>query len=205
MEGYVASRWRRLDADRRREQILDCAVRLFGQRPYAAVSTTEIARQAGVARGLLNHYFGTKRHLYLEAVRRMVALPDLARALPTDGSLHSRVEKSVAHFLDAVTEPGATFAVRPDGVGTDPEVDRILAAADDAAAARVLDDLGVGDDERRQEYLALIRAYGAMAKAAVREWVDREALSREQVEMLLSLALLAVVRDVLPQIDADGH
>src|SRR5581483_7319796 len=88
-------RWRRLEPDARREQILDCAVRLFGERPYAAVSTSEIAREAGVARGLLNHYFGTKRDLYLEVVRAMVALPELRDAAATSGPLRSRVQRSV--------------------------------------------------------------------------------------------------------------
>jgi AcrR family transcriptional regulator len=66
---------RRLEPDERREQILRCAIRLFGERPYANVSTTEITAEAGVARGLVNHYFGTKRELYLVVVRRMRAFP----------------------------------------------------------------------------------------------------------------------------------
>src|ERR1700732_1109937 len=70
-----APRWQRLEHDERRGQILACARRLFSERPYAAVSTTEIAREAGVARGLLNHYFGTKRDLYLEVVRSLVRMP----------------------------------------------------------------------------------------------------------------------------------
>src|SRR3954452_11218080 len=94
-----APRWRRLEPDERREQILDCAVRLFGERPYSAVSTTEIAQQAGVARGLLNHYFGTKRDLYLEVVRQMVLMPDMFSAV-TSGSTEERVEQSVEWFLD---------------------------------------------------------------------------------------------------------
>ena len=54
--------------DERGRQILAGARRLFGERPYAEVSTTEIARAADIARGLINHYFGTKRDLYLEVV-----------------------------------------------------------------------------------------------------------------------------------------
>jgi AcrR family transcriptional regulator len=42
-----APRSQRLDAESRREQILTCAVRLFGERPYAEVSTTDIAHEAG--------------------------------------------------------------------------------------------------------------------------------------------------------------
>ncbi|WP_300388145.1 helix-turn-helix domain-containing protein, partial [uncultured Nocardioides sp.] len=51
--GTSGSRARRLPPDERREQIVACAVRLFGQRPYAQVSAAEIAREAGIARGLL--------------------------------------------------------------------------------------------------------------------------------------------------------
>ncbi|MFL5829210.1 MAG: TetR/AcrR family transcriptional regulator, partial [Solirubrobacteraceae bacterium] len=68
-------RWQRLEHDERRQQILVCAKSLFSERSYASVSTTEIAREAGIARGLLNHYFGTKRDLYLEVVRSMVRVP----------------------------------------------------------------------------------------------------------------------------------
>ena len=140
-------RWRRLEPDARREQILDCAVRLFGERPYSAVSTTEIAREAGVARGLLNHYFGTKRELYLDVVRRMVIMPDLFDTV-TSGSIDERVEQSVTWFLDTVGPYGKTFVavIGAEGVGTDSEVEAILAEADDIAAARVLATVGVPED-----------------------------------------------------------
>ena len=54
-----APRWQRLEHDERRQQILACARKLFSERNYAAVSTSDIAREAGVARGsaapLLRH------------------------------------------------------------------------------------------------------------------------------------------------------
>jgi len=65
MPAVTAPRWNRLGADVRREQILTAAAKLFGERPYSAISTTELAEAAGVTRGLLHHYFGTKRDLYL--------------------------------------------------------------------------------------------------------------------------------------------
>src|SRR3954471_16298357 len=102
-------RWRRLEPDARREQILECAVRLFGERPFAAVSTTDIAREAGVARGLLNHYFGTKRDLYLEVVRKLVLLPEIGDAQLGSGPLKSRVQRSVDWFLDVVSVHARTF------------------------------------------------------------------------------------------------
>ena len=73
-----APRWQRLDHDQRRAQILACAGRLFSERNYAAVSTTAIADEAGVARGLLHHYFGTKRELYLEVVHTLMRMPSMS-------------------------------------------------------------------------------------------------------------------------------
>jgi AcrR family transcriptional regulator len=193
-------RWRRLEPDERREQILDCAVRLFGERPYAAVSTTEIAREAGVARGLLNHYFGTKRELYLEVVRRMVLMPDMFDTA-SSGGIEERVEQSVQWFLDTVGPYGKTFVavIGAEGVGSDSEVEEILAEADDIAAARVLQTLGLPADPAGTSY-AIIRAYGGLVKSAIREWVRDGTLTRDQVQLLLSQALIAVVRNVLPTI-----
>jgi AcrR family transcriptional regulator len=193
-------RWRRLEPDERREQILSCAVRLFGERPYAAVSTTDIAREAGVARGLLNHYFGTKRELYLEVVRRMVIMPDTTGVLPVGGTVRKRVELSVDWFLDTISAHGKTFVavVGAEGVGTDPEVEQILAEADDVAATQVLDSLGIDLPEHLAEHRAVIRAYGGMVKAAIREWIGNEALTREQVHLMLSRSLIVIVADVLP-------
>src|SRR5947209_14109124 len=138
---------RRLEPDARREQILECAVRLFGERPYASVSTTDIAREAGVARGLLNHYFGTKRDLYLEVVRALVTLPEMDDAEAATGPLPERVQRSVDWFLDTVSVHAKTFVAvtGAEGVGDDPEMERILAVADDTAARKVLEMVGLSD------------------------------------------------------------
>src|SRR5580700_4218484 len=148
MASAPAPRWQRLDHDERRRQILAVARRLFAERTYASVSTTEIAAEAGVARGLLNHYFGTKRELYLEVIRRMVLLPDLDETVTATGPLTERVERSVDWFLDTVGAHGKTFVAvtGAEGVGDDPEIEQILAEADDFAARRVLETVGI--DER---------------------------------------------------------
>jgi AcrR family transcriptional regulator len=196
-------RWRRLEPDTRREQILGCAVQLFGERPYSAVSTTEIAHRAGVARGLLNHYFGTKRDLYLEVVRRMVLLPNLFSEVTTGGT-EERVEQSVEWFLDAIGAHGKTFVavIGAEGVGNDSDVEAILAEADDIAAERVLLTVGVPVDAAGRSK-AMIRAYGGLVKAAIREWVRDSTLTREQVQLLLSQALITIIRDVLPTVSEE--
>ncbi|MFL6145710.1 MAG: TetR/AcrR family transcriptional regulator [Labedaea sp.] len=198
----AAPRWRRLEPDKRRQQILACAIRMFGERPYAAVSTTELAREAGVARGLINHYFGTKRDLYLEVVRQMVTFPKYAiRALP-QGTLAERVDAAVTSFLDMVSmHPKTWVAAIGSGVGDDPDVDRILAEADDIAAERVLEAVHLADlAAHREELVAMIRTYGALVKAAGREWLVRESMPREHVRILLTNTLLSILEDTFPTV-----
>ncbi|NRN64154.1 HTH-type transcriptional regulator EthR [Kibdelosporangium sp. 4NS15] len=203
MSSASEPRWRRLEPDARREQILVCAIRLFGERPYPSVSTTDIAQEAGVARGLINHYFGTKRDLYLEVVRRMVTIPSSAPQALAQGTLEERIDASVSWFLDRVLRHSKTWLVAVGGVGHDPDVERILAEADEHAADRVLEFVGLTDvHEHREQLRAMVRAYAAMVKAAGREWVMRNHLSRDQVHLLLTHTLRTLVRETFPQVRA---
>lgn len=202
MTADTAPRWRRLGPDERRGQILDAAVRAFGEQPYATVQMAAVAKDAGVARALVHHYFGTKRELYLEVVRAMMFVPPLDEVnLPT-GSLRERVEASVSWLVTALGAHGRTWvAVGVDGLGGDPEIRAILEEADDQAAQRVLDAVGfIGTGQRRATALAAVRAYGGLVKAAVREWVDRDVLTQQQVQQVLTVTLVALVEEALPEL-----
>ncbi len=191
---------RRLEPDERREQILQCAIEMFGERPYAAVSTADLASRAGVARGLINHYFGTKRDLYLAVVRRMVTLPPDAARPAFTGTIRERADLSVRWLLDMLVEHGATWVavVGAEGIGDDPELQRILDEADDSAAEWVLRGVGAAHDSEAMR--AVVRSYGAMVKYAGREWIRRNSLTRHQVEVLLVESLIALAENVVPQV-----
>jgi AcrR family transcriptional regulator len=203
MSTEPAPRWRRLEPDERREQIYACAARLFGERPYSAVSTSDIAAAAGVARGLINHYFGTKRELYLEIVRRALTVPRLALEILPEGPLEVRAEAAIDWFLDMVHAQEKTWlaAIAPEGIGRDPEVDRLLEDADRVSADRVLEAVGLSSESAHGEQLnAAVRAFGGMVKAAGREWLVRGSLDRTQVHTLLSKSLVTLVGQVFPLI-----
>jgi AcrR family transcriptional regulator len=196
-------RGRRLEPDARREQILSCAVRLFGERPYAEVSTTDIANAAGVARGLINHYFGTKKGLFVESVRVLVTIPSVAVELLPEGDLATRVDAGVTWFLDVVSRHSRSWlaAVDGGGVGRDPEIERVLAEADEIAADSILVVVGLdGAAGHRDELRAMIRAYCGLAKATAREWLERGALDREQVHRMLATTLITLVEQVFPSV-----
>jgi len=56
------------EPDQRRDRILRAAQRLFAARGYDGTSAEAIAEEAGVAKGLIFHHFGSKAGLYLAAV-----------------------------------------------------------------------------------------------------------------------------------------
>ena len=199
---------RRLEPDVRRGQILACAVRLFGERPYAEVSTTDIARAAGVARGLINHYFGTKKDLYLEVIRVMLTIPEVAVQNLPAGDLRTRVDARVAWFLDVVSRHSTSWlaAATAAGTGRDVDVERVLAEAEDTAAEYVLIAVGLAEvAEHREELRGMIRAYVGMATATAKEWLNRDALTRAQVHLLLATTLLTIVEQVIPTVVTPGR
>jgi AcrR family transcriptional regulator len=201
-----APRWQRLDHDERRRQILTCARRLFSERNYASVSTAEIASEAGVARGLLHHYFGTKRDLYLEVVRTLIRLPSNPVPLPGPGrGLEQVIDESVGRWLDMIERNPSMWlaAVAAPGLGRDPEVETILDEAREQTAQRLIaavhrPSAGPPSDQLR----ALIRAYSGFAETASVEWIVRGRLSRNQLHVMLVEAFLSIVRLVLPAVEA---
>jgi AcrR family transcriptional regulator len=206
-------RWQRLEHDERRRQILACARRLFSERNYASVSTSEIAAEAGVARGLLHHYFGTKRELYLEVVRSMMRTPSNpvprrlngTRRQIREDEIEPVIAESVDRWLTMLERNRGTWlaAIGGRGLGHDPEVEAILDEAREHAADRLIESLQTYDPAQAPPALrGSVRAYGGFAEAASLEWLQRGRLTREQTHALLVQGFISIVRDVVPAVEA---
>jgi AcrR family transcriptional regulator len=205
MASSPAPRWQRLEHDERRQQILACARRLFSERNYSSVSTSEIAREAGVARGLLHHYFGTKRDLYLEVVRTVMRMPSNPVPLQSPGrGIELVITESVDRWLEMLERNRGTWlaAIGARGLGRDPEVEEILEDAREQAADRLIEALQTYEASQAPPQLrAVVRAYGGFAEAASVEWLERGRLTRDQARILLVQGFLSIVREVLPAIE----
>jgi TetR/AcrR family fatty acid metabolism transcriptional regulator len=85
----------------KRRQILDAAVRAFARKGYHACRVGEIAEEAGVAYGLVYHYFGSKEEV-LETIFRDTWAQMLARVREVQeegGSAREQVRKVTALLL----------------------------------------------------------------------------------------------------------
>src|ERR1700761_1882537 len=92
----------RLEVDARRAQLLRLGIDLFAARAYDEVSIDELARSAGVSKGLLYHYFPTKRDFYIatvqEASKQLLELTETPDTMPP----LDRLRASLDAYLDYV-------------------------------------------------------------------------------------------------------
>lgn len=183
----------RLTPEIRRRQIIDAARSLYDKRPYEDVSTRELAEAAGVARGLINHYFGDKRELFLEVMRDSVILPD--DALPDfDGkSLDDRVRLTIDWIMIGAEKHGLAW-VNASGTTNllgDADVQTIMDVANDTASRLMLDALGLDDSPKLR---TLLIAHAGLVKGAIREWLQNGTLTRGETLDLLTSSLTHIIQ-----------
>ncbi|MDL4774070.1 TetR/AcrR family transcriptional regulator [Actinomadura xylanilytica] len=202
------SRRVRKEPDERRDQILACARALFSRRPYGTVSNTEIAAAAGVSRGLLNHYFGTRRELYLAAVSEMMGVPPIPIPAFVEGaSVRERVHQSIDAWLELLSRNRETWLTALDltASGGDGELERILEEARERAVDHMTEVVGLTSLSREHaEVRSAFRGYSGLAEAATREWLKQGRLSRAQAHLLLEEVLLHLIERVVPGLAAAG-
>ncbi|MFF0243128.1 TetR/AcrR family transcriptional regulator [Rhodococcus pyridinivorans] len=182
----------RLEADDRRERMIEAAQSLFADRSYDSVSTEELARAAGTTRTNLNYHFGNKRNLYLEVLRRFSALPsNLPRSVTRgDAPVADAARALFTRWLNLVEENRATFAA----------LMRAQRSADDEIAALLRGSLASWEDRilavtampASEASRARIRAFQGMISAATSEWLDHDTLSKDDVLELLVRGVVAL-------------
>jgi AcrR family transcriptional regulator len=177
----------RLSVDERRTQLLDLGRRLFNARPYDAISIDEIAAAAGISKGLLYHYFPSKRHFYVAVVRvgaehvqRVTAVrPELAPA--------AQLRQSVDSFLSYVEKNASAYGhLLRSGVGTDPEASAIVEGTRRSMVDQVLRSIGLTDG--RAAVRLAIRGWVGFAEGVTLEWADRRDVPRREVLRMLVTA-----------------
>lgn len=183
-----ARRVQRLAPDERRTQILRVADEMFRSHPYDEVSLEQIADAAGITRGLIGHYFGTKRELYVEVVRRLMRIPEIPVPAYVQGATtRSRLEESMGDWLDTIERNRDLYLTAMSLTGVaDPEIAAIVEDARETAALRLAEVIGLTPlDGLRPEVLGLLRSWEALAEGAVRQWLEYGRLTRDQVRGLM--------------------
>ena len=190
----------RMDRDERRRQILRAATRLFRDRPYSEVSVTDIAEAAGMAKGLLHHYFGSKRELYLEVVREVASLPSVPVPDDADLARDEVLSSGVSGFLTLISQNPQLWlsSVTVGGAERDDEVASILDEGKEVLADQTIAALGLNDRKDDPILRALMRGYGGFVQELTVEWLGRKRLDEDQVRTAMLATLPLLIEQVLP-------
>lgn len=192
------ARAERLESEERREQLLDAGVELLKRQPHEEVSIDEIAVAAGVSKGLLYHYFPTKKDFIVAALTR--GQEELAERLRPDPSLpaEAQLASSLDAFLDYIEEHATAYVAIFSGRGAEPAYHEVIEAGRVQQLETLLAALEAWDGapvriERNAALETAAQGWLFFVEGAVLLWLQRHGLEREQLRTLLGTALAGSV------------
>lgn len=193
----------RLDNDARRAQLLALARKAFADNSYDDCSIDDLAHEAKISKGLLYHYFPTKRDLYVAALRE-IADELVARviAISVDLPPAERVRGGLDAYLGYLEHHARAFvALMRGGIGSDPEVAAIVEGVRKRLSDLLLEGSPfaklLGDSPR---FTVAARGWIGFVEQVSIDWCADPRMSRGELIELLSQILFAIISTVAPQI-----
>jgi AcrR family transcriptional regulator len=176
----------RLQTDERRRQLLEAGARVFTERSYDDASMAEVARAAGISKGLLYHYFPSKRDLFVATLEAAAA--ELREITQPDPELP--IPEQLVGVLDAYLrwiEAHADSYVKllESATGSD-DVRSYMAQMRASTVERMVDVLVRGGDPAAVR--TALHGFLWFIDGACLDWLANRDLTREQLRDMLAAA-----------------
>ena len=175
--------YRRMEVDERRAQVLAHATELFGAYGYDELSMARIAREAGISKALLYHYFPSKRALFAAALAdAAVELTAMTQPDPAATPV-AQLTHALSAFLGRVDAHREAYAklLRSLAVA---EVREIVDAVRAGTAQRIVSGLGAQADTAAVR--TAVAGWLWSIDGAVLSWIEqRDALSADDLRDVL--------------------
>ncbi len=176
----------RLPVDERRRRLLELGADLFVRHDYGELTMARIAREAGISKALLYHYFPSKREFFQAtltlAAEELRELTEPDPALPPLEALRASLDAYLG-WIEA--NPAAYVKLIASATGHR-EVRDLIVVIRDTTAARIL--AGLGRDGP-PTVRAAVRAWLWFVDGAATDWVEHGDYTRPQLLELLLGAL----------------
>jgi AcrR family transcriptional regulator len=174
----------RLQVDERRRQLLELGAGLFARHSFGELSMARIAREAGISKSLLYHYFPSKQEYFVatlreaaeEVRRRTEPDPDLPPAAALAGSLDT--------FLGWIDENEVAYRKFVESAGSVPEVAALIDEVRDRTSTRILAGIGAGDPPPPR-LRAAARAWLWFMDGAILDWLEHRDIDRAELRDVL--------------------
>lgn len=182
----------RLQVDERRRQLLELGADLFAKHSYAELSMARIAREAGISKALLYHYFPSKQDYFVATLQ--LGAEEIARRTEPDPNLppFEALAGSLEAFLGWIEENETAYRKLMESVGVVPEVKTLIDGLRDATSARILEGLEAGDPPP-PKLRAAARGWLWFMDGVILDWLEHRDMSRVEVRDFLLGALAGAV------------
>jgi AcrR family transcriptional regulator len=187
----------RLGVEERRQQLLELGVRIVATRRYEEPWLEEVARTADISKGLIYHYFDTKRGFYVEILRFIAQSlaknwSDSVTPLIKSGAAADDVTDAglEAYLTYAQSYPAAFRTLIEAGGGIDPAVKRVDGYLREEIIRHVAHYYGKEDLPPLAR--ASIKGWAAFAEQISLEWLDGKDIKREEVVKVMRSLMRAL-------------
>jgi AcrR family transcriptional regulator len=184
--------YRRLEVDERRRLLLELGAELFARHTYAELSMAAIAREAGISKALLYHYFPSKQAYFVATLAQQAQ--ELSRVIAVDPALPpaERLRRALDAFLGWVEENADGYGKLLEGASTHAEVRELVDRVRAATAGQIL--AGLSPEAPPPPALrAAVHGWLWFMDGALTDWLRHRDMDREQLLGLLLGTLLGAV------------
>lgn len=183
--------YKRLENDERRRRLVELGERLFIEHSYDEISMAQIARQAGVSKALLYHYFPSKQEFFVATLtanaEELVARVTPDASLPPAQALFA----SLYAYVGWISEHREGFGKLLRSAAIVPEVDAIVRQVRDGTATRIIDGLAEASNETPTPIARIaVAGWLSFMDGAIVAWLEHPDVHQDQLVGLLAGSLL---------------
>lgn len=182
----------RMQVDERRAQLLQLGAELFTRHSYDELSMARIAKEAGISKPLLYHYFRSKQE-YFRATLTEAAEQLQRRTEPDpDRPPLEQLEQAVEGFLGWIEDNSAAYLKLIESAASIPDVRALVEDVRGQTAARIVDGLFAGAAPPPRVRAAALGWLWFM-DGAIQDWLRHGDFDRGELKGLLMGALAGVL------------
>ena len=187
----------RMSREQRRAQLVELGMQAVMDSSFDEVSVEQVADAAGISRGLLFHYFPTRRD-FLVAIARAGA-QELLEVTAPDPELDplAQLRVGMAAYVDYIVDRRDAYVSLVRGAaGGDPAMLAVVRETRQAVVDRMLDGMGLEPDHAPPRLRIALHGWNGFIEEAAIAWMaEPDPPSRQALLDLCERTLVTVVAD----------
>ncbi|MDQ3725441.1 MAG: TetR/AcrR family transcriptional regulator [Actinomycetota bacterium] len=175
--------YRRLDVDERRRQLLEKGAELFTSHRYDELSMNKIAKEVGISKALLYHYFPSKQAYFEETLSAWAEQLRVQTEPNPDLPPVEQLKGSVEAFLALVEENATAYRNLIQSAAAVPEIRDLIEEVRRKTAQRILD--GLYPAGAPPEARTAVSGWLWFMDGACLNWIEHGDIERDELRDLL--------------------